>query len=71
MMDRQQCPECYSYDTERVHTDWFTDMVKEVRICNNCPAQIVNKYDLFEQKAQYHNPEDVPSENADAPEQNE
>ena len=64
MMERQQCPECDSYDTERVHVEWFTDMLEEIRICNNCPAQIVNKFDLFEQEPQYHYAEDVPEESA-------
>jgi len=48
-MERKQCPDCDSFDTERVHTEWFTDMLEETRICNDCPAQFRNKYDLFEQ----------------------
>jgi len=64
MLDRRQCPDCDSYDTERVHTEWFMDMVEEIRICNDCPAQIVNKFDLFEQEPQYHHAEDVPEESA-------
>jgi len=50
MMDRSQCPDCGAYDTERVHTEWMTDMLEEVRICNECPAQFTNKYNLFEQE---------------------
>jgi len=49
-MRKRECPECGSYQTERVHTEWFQDIIHEVRICNDCPAQFVNKFDLFEQE---------------------
>jgi hypothetical protein len=48
-MERKRCPDCDGFDTERVHTEWFTDMLEETRICNDCPAQFRNKYSLFEQ----------------------
>jgi protein-arginine kinase activator protein McsA len=50
MNQRYQCPECDRMDSERVHTEWYTDMVEEVRICNNCPTQFTNRYSLFEQE---------------------
>jgi len=51
-MNRNECPECGSYDTERVHVEWWTDLVEEIRVCNDCPAQIKNAYDLFEQQTE-------------------
>lgn len=48
-MNRRHCTECGSFDTERVHVEWFTDGVEEIRICHECPAQFTNKYHLFEQ----------------------
>jgi protein-arginine kinase activator protein McsA len=50
MMTRGECPECGSRDTERVHTEWMSDMVEEVRVCNDCPTQYTNQYDLFDQR---------------------
>lgn len=41
---RSECPECGSIDTDRVHIEWFTDGVEEVRICNSCPAQYANEF---------------------------
>jgi transcriptional regulator NrdR family protein len=55
MRNYKQCPECGTYDTERVHTEQFTDMLERTRICNECPTQFTNKYDLFEQEV-----DDVP-----------
>lgn len=49
MMNYNECPECGAYDTERVHTEQFTDMLECTRICNECPTQFTNKYSLFEQ----------------------
>ena len=49
MRSRQQCPECRATDTERVHTEWYTDMIEETRICDQCDSQFTNSYDLFEQ----------------------
>lgn len=48
----KRCPECESFDTKRVHTEWFTDGIEETRICNDndCPTQFTNKYRLFEQE---------------------
>lgn len=53
MKQQAQCPECDSFDTERVHTEWYSDMVEGIRICNNCPTQYTNKYDLFEQEVDF------------------
>jgi len=50
MKDRSQCPDCGGYDTERVHTEWMTDMLEEVRICNDCPTQYTNSFDLFDKR---------------------
>jgi len=50
MNDHHRCPECKGYETERVHVEWFKDMVEETRICNSCPIQFTNRYSLFEQK---------------------
>jgi len=52
MIGRKQCPECGCVKTERVHTDWYSDLVEETRVCSDCPAQFVNKYSLFEQEPQ-------------------
>lgn len=49
MMEHRRCPDCDSTDTERVHTEWHTDMLEEIRICNDCPTQFTNRYDLFAQ----------------------
>lgn len=48
MPKRKECSECGSFDTERVHAEWFTGGIEEVRICNDCPAQFTNYYDLFD-----------------------
>jgi len=50
MMRRKLCPDCGSYETEHVHTEWFPDMIEETRICNDCPAQFTNSFDLFDQQ---------------------
>jgi hypothetical protein len=42
---RAACPEFDSHDTERVHTEWFTNSVEEVRICNDCPTQYTLSYE--------------------------
>jgi hypothetical protein len=57
MNDRRQCPACEGYDTERVHAEWHTDLVETTRICNDCPTQFTNSFDLFQQSV-----DDVPIE---------
>ena len=52
MNQHTECPNCGGYDTERVHTEWYTDLIEETRICNECPSQFVNRYDLFDQELQ-------------------
>jgi hypothetical protein len=56
MNNHKRCPECEGYDTERVHTEWFNDMLEEIRICNKCPVQFTNKYSLFEKENDEANP---------------
>lgn len=40
----RECPECGSWDTERVHTEWMGQMVEEVRICHECPTKFTVNY---------------------------
>lgn len=42
--NHKQCPECGSFDTERVYQEDFTDMIEQVRICNDCPVQFTNQF---------------------------
>jgi len=49
-MRRLFCPECESPDTECVHTEWYSDMVEETRICNDCPTQFTNQFGFDHQK---------------------
>lgn len=49
-MNKSQCPDCGSFDTERVHTEWYQDMVEEVRICNDSETQFTNQFSLFGQE---------------------
>lgn len=49
MIRFNECPECGTFDTERVHMEQFSKMLECTRICNECPAQFRNKYDLFKQ----------------------
>jgi len=51
-MNRKRCPYCHSYETNRVHTEWSTDMVEETRVCDECDVQFTNSYDLFEQETE-------------------
>jgi transcriptional regulator NrdR family protein len=48
-MNREQCPICLSQDTDQVDVQWESDIVHEMRVCSNCPAEFRNSYDLFEQ----------------------
>jgi Zn-dependent oligopeptidase len=34
-----ECPECGSWETERVNVEWWSDQVQVTRICNDCPTQ--------------------------------
>jgi hypothetical protein len=43
---RNRCVLCDSFDTERLHIEWFSDMIEEVRGCNNCRNQFVNEYSM-------------------------
>lgn len=44
MFQRQECPECGDWNTERVHVEWGSDMVEETRICEDCPTQYTISY---------------------------
>ncbi len=59
MIQFNECPECGTYDTERVHMEQFTKTIECTRICNVCPTQFTNKYDLFTQAV-----DDVPTMDA-------
>ena len=52
MIRHHECPDCGSHGTERVHTEWYSDMIKEMRICNECRSQFLNSYNLFDQELQ-------------------
>ena len=52
MNQYSECPNCGAYDSERVHVEWYTDMIEETRICNECPAQFANSYSLFDKELQ-------------------
>jgi len=43
---RNRCVLCDSFDTERLHIEWHSDMIEEVRGCNNCRNQFVNEYSI-------------------------
>jgi len=53
MFSNQQCPECESFDTERVHTEWFVRYLEETRICGDCPTQWTNTYELAEKETDF------------------
>jgi len=48
MTDRTKCPYCGEYDTHEVSTEWFSNTIDEIRACNNCLIEFVNKYELLE-----------------------
>jgi len=39
MTDVTTCPECSSYDTECVHTDFWDSEILRVMVCNDCPTE--------------------------------
>jgi len=39
MNDPERCPECESFNTERVHLESYTDEIVSTRICHTCPVQ--------------------------------
>jgi len=47
-MSKSDCPECDGFQSERVHVEWHTDLVKEVRVCMECDSQFTNSYGLFD-----------------------
>jgi uncharacterized protein YbaR (Trm112 family) len=51
-VNRLRCPECDGFETELVHTSRHHDTIEETFICNDCPTQFVNKYNLFDQEIQ-------------------
>ena len=54
MVRRQDCSECGSFDTERVNVEWHSDMVEETRICNECPSEFTNRFELFDKMGLEH-----------------
>lgn len=45
MTDARECPNCGSYDTERVYSDDVDgEAIENVRICNDCPAEWTNHF---------------------------
>ena len=52
MTRHHECPDCGSHGTERVHIEWYSDMIEETRICNECISQFLNSYNLFDQEVQ-------------------
>lgn len=38
-MNPEECPECGSMNTKRVHTEHYTDEVEVTRVCKECPTQ--------------------------------
>lgn len=58
MNDRRVCPNCNSHATERAWTDWETDRVIEIRICNGCGAEYENDFGDPLQRVT-HDPDDV------------
>lgn len=38
------CPECDSWDTERVHHEFQSDSVIEIRVCDECPTEFKVTY---------------------------
>jgi|AKVG01.1.fsa_nt_gi hypothetical protein len=44
MIDSNECPECSSVNTKRVHTEWLRDCVEETRVSTKCPTQYTVGY---------------------------
>lgn len=44
MREHRSCPECDSSKSKVIHTEWHTDYVERVRLCNDCPAEWVVNY---------------------------
>lgn len=44
MTNVKECPECGSFNTDRVHVEWYSNAVEEVRICGDCPTQYTVSY---------------------------
>lgn len=51
-MNRIECSNCESHNTRRVHAEWHIDQIEEIRLCKDCPAQFINRYDLYEVEQQ-------------------
>jgi len=44
MTNVKECPNCESTDTERVHVEWYTQEIEEVRMCVECRTQYTINY---------------------------
>lgn len=44
MREIHNCPECESFNTEVVCTEWYNDSVERTRICNDCPTEWIVNY---------------------------
>jgi len=44
MLNRKECPECAGWNTERVHVEWWSDSVRETRICDDRPTEYTIDY---------------------------
>lgn len=48
MRQYNACPECGHTNTDKVHTEQFTDMIEQTFICEDCWIQFTTKYSMFE-----------------------
>ena len=42
------CPNCGSHLTEKVHQVEESDLIQQVWICDDCPAEFEAMYDMFD-----------------------
>lgn len=54
MSEPRACPECGSWDTEKVHTEDYDGLsIEIIKICNECPTQYTLVYALENEKVDY------------------
>jgi protein-arginine kinase activator protein McsA len=44
------CENCGTSFVERIYTERYDDTVEDVYVCEECPAEFVVRYGLFEKK---------------------